>query len=73
MKPRGKSRGGVVVKVVPKESFFNFFAALEVPEDPEEIDEEEVRGRVGWGDWGIRGWMGGWVGGWFLTRPRQAR
>lgn len=42
MKPRGKSRGGVVTKVVPKESFFNFFAALEVPENMEDLDEEEV-------------------------------
>jgi hypothetical protein len=51
MKPRGKSRGGVVVKVVPKESFFNFFAALEVPADAEELDEEEVGG--------VDGCMGG--------------
>lgn len=45
MKPKGKGRGkgGVVTKTVPKESFFNFFAALEVPEDPEELEEDEVR------------------------------
>lgn len=59
MKPRGKSRGGVVVKMVPKESFFNFFAALEVPEDADELDEEEVGG--------VDGWMGG-VGAWGWLR-----
>lgn len=42
MKPKGKSRGPVQTKLVPKESFFNFFAALEVPEDPEELEEDEV-------------------------------
>ena len=38
----GKGRGGVVVKQVPKESFFNFFAAMELP-DEDAVDEEEVR------------------------------
>ncbi len=41
MKPKGKARGGVVVKQVKKESFFNWFEALDVPEDPGAMDEEE--------------------------------
>jgi hypothetical protein len=37
-----KGRGPVQVKQVPKESFFNFFAAVEVPSEDQEIDEEQV-------------------------------
>ena len=49
MKPKGKSRGGVVVKQVKKDSFFHWFEAVEIPESPEGVDEdeyEELMGRV---------------------------
>lgn len=42
----GKSKGGVVVKQVPKESFFNFFATIDLPDEDTDIDEEEVRTHV---------------------------
>jgi hypothetical protein len=61
MKPRGKSRGPVKTKVVPKESFFNFFSALEMPADDDGMDEEEVRACVGVRG-GLRGdGLGGWA------------
>ena len=47
MKPKGKSRGGVVVKQIKKESFFNWFEAVDIPEDPEDVEEEEYEELMG--------------------------
>jgi hypothetical protein len=44
----GRRGGQVVVKQVPKESFFNFFTAVEIPENMEDEDEENVSRTCYW-------------------------
>eukprot|EP00624_Nannochloropsis_granulata_P003199 evm.model.NODE_2618_length_17309_cov_37.127159.6 len=61
MKPKGKSRGGVVLKQVKKDSFFHWFEAVIIPESPEGVDEEEyeeLMEQVREGKGGREGWEG---------------